>query len=308
MIKKDSISYPKHMDTPASKSINDVLHAETRSDAFKKVKRIVVKVGTSSLTYPNGSIHFSQMEKLVRQLAELSHQGYEVVLVTSGAIGAGVGLLNLPQAPTLLPEKQAVAAIGQLHLMHLYQKFFSEYGKRIGQILLSKDDILNKKRSQNARNTFDSLLNYGAIPIVNENDAVVVDEIKVGDNDTLSAYVAQLIQADLLILISDIDGLYTDNPRTNPSAVKLDEVSEITDSIINLAKGSGSSLGTGGMATKLKAAKIAHDCGTHMIIANSFEPQVLTRIMSGETLGTWFKGGRDEWVVKITKRGDSNRD
>ncbi len=259
-----------------------------RIDTLKKINRIVVKVGTSSLTYPNGSMHFSQMERLVRQLSELTHQGYEVILVTSGAIGAGVGLLNLPKKPDNLPDKQAVAAIGQLHLMHLYQKFFSEYGKCVGQILLSKDDILNKKRSLNAKNTFESLLHFGAIPIVNENDAVVVDEIKVGDNDTLSAYVARLIGADLLILLSDIDGLYTGNPKTDPSAEKLDFVPEVTSEILNLAGGSGSSLGTGGMTTKLSAAKIVNDGGIHMIIANSFEPQVLVRLLEGEYLGTWF--------------------
>lgn len=280
----------------------------SRLETVKQIKRIVVKVGTSSLTYPNGTMHFSQMEKLVRQLAELTHQGYEVVLVTSGAIGAGVGLMNLSEKPKSVADKQAIAAIGQLHLMHLYQKFFSEYGKRIGQILLSKDDILNKKRSQNARNTFDSLIAYGTIPIVNENDAVVVDEIKVGDNDTLSAYVSQLIHADLLILLSDIDGLYTDNPRTNANAVKLDEVDMITSEILALAKGSGSSLGTGGMSTKLTAAQIATKAGTHMIIANSFEPQVLTRIMAGEPLGTWFKSNLGEWEVKIRKRGDDTLD
>lgn len=280
----------------------------SRLETVKQIKRIVVKVGTSSLTYPNGTMHFSQMEKLVRQLAELTHLGYEVVLVTSGAIGAGVGLMNLSERPKSVADKQAIAAIGQLHLMHLYQKFFSEYGKRIGQILLSKDDILNKKRSQNARNTFDSLIAYGTIPIVNENDAVVVDEIKVGDNDTLSAYVSQLIHADLLILLSDIDGLYTDNPRTNANAVKLDEVDMITSEILALAKGSGSSLGTGGMSTKLTAAQIATKAGTHMIIANSFEPQVLTRIMAGEPLGTWFKSNLGEWEVKIRKRGDDTID
>lgn len=280
----------------------------SRLETLSTVKRIVVKVGTSSLTYPNGAMHFSQMERLVRQLAELTHQGYEVVLVTSGAIGAGVGLLNLAEKPAKVADKQAVAAIGQLHLMHLYQKFFSEYGKRIGQILLSKDDILNKKRSQNARNTFDSLLEFGAIPIVNENDAVVVDEIKVGDNDTLSAYVSRLIHADLLILLSDIDGLYTANPRTNPDATRIEAIEAITEEVMMLAQGSGSLLGTGGMATKLSAAKIACDTGTHMIIANSFEPQVLTRIMEGEPLGTWFKARLGEWDVKITKRGEDNRD
>ncbi len=252
------------------------------------IKRVVVKVGTSSLTYSNGAMHFSQMEKLVRQLAELTHQGYEVILVTSGAIGAGVGLLHLPEKPSVLPQKQACAAIGQLHLMHLYQKFFSEYGKRIGQILLSKDDIQNRKRSQHAKNTFESLLAYGAIPIVNENDAVVVDEIKVGDNDTLSAYVARLVKADLLILLSDIDGLFTDNPKTNPLATRLEFVDKITEDILQLAKSEGTKLGTGGMTTKLSAAQLATESGTHMIIANSYEPQVLIRLLEGENLGTWF--------------------
>lgn len=259
-----------------------------RLDRCAQIKRVVVKVGTSSLTYPNGAMHFSQMEKLVRQLAELTHKGYEVILVTSGAIGAGVGLLHLPEKPSVLPEKQACAAIGQLHLMHLYQKFFSEYGKRVGQILLSKDDIQNKKRSQHAKNTFESLLAYGAIPIVNENDAVVVDEIKVGDNDTLSAYVARLVKADLLILLSDIDGLFTDNPKANPEAQLLHEVTQITDDIRHLAKAEGTKLGTGGMATKLSAATLATEVGTHMLIANSYTPQVLIRILEGEDLGTWF--------------------
>lgn len=277
-----------------------------RTELIKEVRRIVVKVGTSSLTYPNGTMHFSQMEKLVRQLSELSHMGYQVVLVTSGAIGAGVGLLNLPEKPSSLEDKQACAAIGQLHLMHLYQKFFSEYGKRIGQILLSKDDIQNKKRSQHAKNTFESLLKYGAIPIVNENDAVVVDEIKVGDNDTLSAYVARLIGADLLILLSDIDGLFTDNPKLNEQAKKIDFVEAITADIHKLAKGTGSMLGTGGMATKISAAQLANDYGCHMIIANSFEPLVLNRLLDGESLGTWFMARSGEWDVKINKRGGEN--
>lgn len=275
----------------------------SRSQLTQKLKRIVVKVGTSSLTYPNATMHFSQMEKLVRQLAELTHQGYEIILVTSGAIGAGVGLLGLDAKPEGLAEKQACAAVGQLHLMHLYEKFFSEYGKKVGQILLSKDDIQNKKRSVNARNTFESLLSYGVIPIVNENDAVVVDEIKVGDNDTLSAYVAKLVAADLLILLSDIDGLFNANPKTNPHATCLAEVEDITAGILALAGGSGSKLGTGGMATKLFAGQIATQSGIHMLIANSFTPQILTRIMSGEALGTWFIAKAAEWDLNIQKRG-----
>lgn len=275
----------------------------SRSQLTQKIKRIVVKVGTSSLTYPNATMHFSQMEKLVRQLAELTHQGYDIILVTSGAIGAGVGLLGLDARPVGLAEKQACAAVGQLHLMHLYEKFFSEYGKKVGQILLSKDDIQNKKRSVNARNTFESLLRYGVIPIVNENDAVVVDEIKVGDNDTLSAYVARLVAADLLILLSDIDGLFTDNPKTNPEALCIEEVPDIDPDILALAGGSGSKLGTGGMTTKLTAGQIVTRSGIHMLIANSFTPQVLTRIMAGEALGTWFIAKASEWDLSIQKRG-----
>lgn len=275
----------------------------SRSQLTQKIKRIVVKVGTSSLTYPNATMHFSQMEKLVRQLAELTHQGYDIILVTSGAIGAGVGLLGLDARPVGLAEKQACAAVGQLHLMHLYEKFFSEYGKKVGQILLSKDDIQNKKRSVNARNTFESLLRYGVIPIVNENDAVVVDEIKVGDNDTLSAYVARLVAADLLILLSDIDGLFTDNPKTNPEALCIEEVPDIDPDILALAGGSGSKLGTGGMTTKLTAGQIVTRSGIHMLIANSFTPQVLTRIMDGEALGTWFIAKASEWDLSIQKRG-----
>lgn len=280
----------------------------SRSQLTQNLHRIVVKVGTSSLTYPNGTMHFSQMERLVRQLAELTHQGYEIILVTSGAIGAGVGLLGLESRPDGLAEKQACAAIGQLHLMHLYEKFFSEYGKKVGQILLSKDDIQNKKRSVNARNAFDSLLAYGAIPIVNENDAVVVDEIKVGDNDTLSAHVAKLVAADLLILLSDIDGLFTANPKTNPEALCIEEVPDISPAILDLAGGSGSKLGTGGMATKLSAAQIVTRVGIHMLIANSFTPQILTRLMAGEALGTWFTAKTSEWDVNIQKRGGRQYD
>lgn len=280
----------------------------SRIHLCQSIKRIVVKVGTSSLTYPNGTMHFSQMERLVRQLAELNHQGFEIILVTSGAIGAGVGLLGLPQRPEALAEKQACAAIGQLHLMHLYQKFFSEYGKRIGQILLSKDDIQNKKRSQYARNTFESLLAYGAIPIVNENDAVVVDEIKVGDNDTLSAHVARLLGADLLILLSDIDGLFTANPKTHPEAECIEHVEVIDKRVLALAGGSSSKLGTGGMNTKLSAGQLANNAGIHMVIANSFTPEVLIRIMSGEVVGTWFSAKASEWDVSIQKRGGKSRD
>lgn len=287
-------------------NIKDV--SMSRSQLTENLKRIVVKVGTSSLTYPNGTMHFSQMERLVRQLAELTHQGYEIILVTSGAIGAGVGLLGLDTRPEGLAEKQACAAIGQLHLMHLYEKFFSEYGKKVGQVLLSKDDIQNKKRSINARNAFESLLAFGAIPIVNENDAVVVDEIKVGDNDTLSAYVARLVCADLLILLSDIDGLFTANPKTEPNAQCIETVPEINANIMALAGGSGSKLGTGGMATKLSAGQIVTRAGIHMLIANSFTPQCLTRLMAGEALGTWFIARPSDWDVNIQKRGGKHYD
>ncbi len=259
-----------------------------RKEMLKKVKRVVVKVGTSTLTHPTGHMNFNQIDLLTRQLADMQNQGYEVILVTSGAIGAGVGKLNLKVKPKTIPEKQAAAAVGQGVLMHLYEKFFSEYGKIIGQILVTNVDFQNEKHRHHARNSFETLLKMNVIPIVNENDAVVVDEIKVGDNDTLSAFVCRNIDADLLILLSDIDGLYNDDPHKNTSAELIQTVERIDDDVRALAKGAGSELATGGMATKLRAAEIALSGGAYMIIANGSTDKVLNRIMAGERLGTLF--------------------
>ncbi|WP_150467653.1 glutamate 5-kinase [Francisella sp. SYW-9] len=270
-----------------------------RKDLLKIVKRVVVKVGTSTLTHQTGLLNINRIEKLVRQLADLHNQGFEVILVTSGAVGAGMGKLGLQQKPKTLPEKQAIAAVGQVALTHLYQKLFSEYGKNIAQLLLTKDDIANRERYLNARNAFSALLAKGVIPIVNENDAVVIDEIKVGDNDTLSALVANLIGADLLILLSDIDGLYTANPRINSLAKLLNIISEISDDIRAMAGDVGSKFGTGGMATKIKAAEVAVAGGVNMIIANGEDPKILLDIVSGENIGTLFaKNNKKEITAK----------
>ncbi|MBY7734185.1 glutamate 5-kinase [Francisella philomiragia] len=270
-----------------------------RKDLLNVVKRVVVKVGTSTLTHQTGLLNINRIEKLVRQLADLHNQGYEVILVTSGAVGAGMGKLGLQQKPKTLPEKQAIAAVGQVALTHLYQKLFSEYGKNIAQLLLTKDDIANRERYLNARNAFSALLAKGVIPIVNENDAVVIDEIKVGDNDTLSALVANLIDADLLILLSDIDGLYTANPRMDSSAKLLNIIPEISDDIRAMAGDVGSKFGTGGMATKIKAAEIAVAGGVNMIIANGEDPKILLEIVSGEDIGTLFaKNNKKEITAK----------
>ncbi len=259
-----------------------------KRDQMKGVRRVVVKVGTSTLTYDTGLLNLSRIEGLVRQLADVHNQGLELILVSSGAIGAGMGKLNLSKRPKTIPEKQAAAAVGQGVLLHMYQKFFSEYGKTIGQILLTKDDFANRSRYLTARDAFFQLLRQGVVPIVNENDAIVVDEIKVGDNDTLSALVASLVEADLLVILSDIDGLYTANPSTDPGAVKLSIIEEITLDIRTMASGAGSALGTGGMATKIKAAEIATAAGVHMVIANGASPRVIQTVVAGEEEGSLF--------------------
>lgn len=261
----------------------------SRREYLKNVKKVVVKVGSSTITHDTGLLDLGRIEMLVRELVDIKNMGYDVILVTSGAIAAGVGALSLAKKPDTLPEKQAAAAVGQLVLMHMYQKIFSEYGKIVGQILLTKDDLDHEERLNNAKNTFTALLENGVIPIVNENDAVVVDEIKVGDNDTLSAYVVDIVKADLLIILSDIDGLYTDNPRSNPNAILISVVDEINDDIRSLGKGAGSSLGTGGMETKLIAGTIAANCGANMIIALGSRKSVLRDIMLGKEVGTLFR-------------------
>lgn len=260
-----------------------------RKNQLKNIKRVVVKVGTSTLTHNRGLLNLYKLEPVVRQLAEMHNRDYEIILVTSGAISAGMGKLNLQERPKTIPESQAAAAVGQGILLHMYEKLFSEYGKTVAQLLLTKDDISIEERAAHAKNAFSELLKLKAIPIINENDAVAVDEIKFGDNDTLSALVSQLINADLLIILSDIKGLYSTDPRSNPNAELINMVDKITPEIESLAGGAGTELGTGGMITKINAAKITSAAGIEMVIADGSDKQVLYKIMEGQDIGTWFK-------------------
>ena len=250
--------------------------------------RVVVKVGSSTLTHLSGNLNIRRVESLCRVLSDIKNAGNEVILVTSGAVSMGLGKLSLKERPSDIPSKQAVAAVGQCELMYTYDKEFSEYNHVVAQILLSAYDVENEERRKNFHNTIFRLLDLGVLPIINENDTVATEELAIGDNDTLSAIVAVSAGADLLILLSDIDGLYSDNPKTNPDAVLISEVNGVTPEIESLAGGSGTSLGTGGMITKLRAAKIANDAGINMIIANGADPEILYRIFDGESVGTKF--------------------
>ncbi|HWI55566.1 MAG TPA: glutamate 5-kinase [Desulfobacteria bacterium] len=256
--------------------------------SFAHLRRIVVKVGSSTLSYSTGKLDLNQMEHLVRELANLKNAGKEVILVTSGAQGAGIGRLGLSSKPRTIPEKQAVAAVGQGLLMHMYEKLFAEYGIVVAQVLLTREDTMDRKRFLNARNALDALLQMEAVPIINENDTIAVEEIKFGDNDTLSAMVASITDAEILILLSDIDGLYTGNPNTDENAAFIPLVTDITDDVEKLAGGSGSDLGTGGMVTKIQAAKIAMSSGCPMVIAHGRDDKVISRIIAGEQVGTLF--------------------
>ncbi|MCI5503366.1 MAG: glutamate 5-kinase [Anaerobutyricum sp.] len=252
--------------------------------------RIVVKVGTSTLTHETGRINIRRIENLCKVLSDIKNAGHELILVSSGAIGLGVGKLNLKQKPDDMPTKQAAAAIGQCELMYLYDKKFLEYNHIVAQILITGMDFDNETSSMNFQNTLNRLLELGVMPVINENDSIVTDEISVGDNDTLGAIVAKTAQADLLILLSDIDGLYTANPREDKNAELIDVVFSITPEIEQLAGNKGTSLGTGGMITKIKAAEIAMDAGIDMIITNGMHPDNLYRILDGEKVGTKFRG------------------
>ena len=252
--------------------------------------RIVVKVGTSTLTHETGRINIRRIENLCKVLSDIKNAGHELILVSSGAIGLGVGKLNLKQKPDDMPTKQAAAAIGQCELMYLYDKKFLEYNHIVAQILITGMDFDNETSSMNFQNTLNRLLELGVMPVINENDSIVTDEISVGDNDTLGAIVAKTAQADLLILLSDIDGLYTANPREDKNAELIDVVFSITPEIEQLAGNKGTSLGTGGMITKIKAAEIALDAGIDMIITNGMHPDNLYRILDGEKVGTKFRG------------------
>ncbi len=253
-------------------------------------KRIVVKIGSSSLTHPEtGELNLLKIEKLVRILCDLKGEGKDVVLVSSGAIAAGRQALGGQKRLVSISEKQAYAAVGQARLMMVYQKLFSEYNHVAAQVLLTKDTMTNEVSRYNAQNTFDELMNLGSVPIVNENDTVSTHEIQFGDNDRLSAIVAALIGADLLILLSDIDGLYSDDPRKNPNAKFIGLVEEITPDLLAMGKAtSGSDVGTGGMSAKLAAARIATDSGSDMIIANGENVEVIQELMEGKEKGTLF--------------------
>ena len=268
-------------------------------DAFreklKDKQRIVIKIGSSSLTHPStGSLDLIKLEILVREISDLRNQGKEVVLVSSGAIMVGSRTMGYEKKPSKLSEKQACAAIGQAKLMMIYQKLFAEYGQTAAQILITKNTMVNDISRKNASNTFEELLKMGAIPIVNENDTVSTYEMQFGDNDTLSAIVAALIHADLLILLSDIDGLFTDDPHQSKNAKFISLVESLDESFIQMGKGSSSSVGTGGMATKLSAAKIATSAGADMLIANGEDFHIIHRIMNGLNFGTLFLENKDE--------------
>jgi len=260
--------------------------------------KIVVKVGTSTLTHEGGKLNFRSFDALARVLSDIQNMGCEVILVSSGAIAVGAGKLQMKERPSVLSLKQAAAAVGQCELMHLYDKFFSEYGKTVAQILLTGEDVDSPEKKQNLINTFNSLLELGIIPIVNENDSVSFAEIEAdneehkvfGDNDTLSAVVAVLCGADKLVLLSDIDGLYDGNPNEDPNARLIREVRVIDSEIRALAGGAGSNRGTGGMITKLQAAKLANENGIDMYIANGSTPEILYEIVSGKPAGTLFVG------------------
>lgn len=265
-------------------------------EILKNKQTIVVKVGTSSLIHnETGRLNLIKLEKLIRELCDLRNQGKDVVLVSSGAIGVGRVAMGLKERPNTISMKQACAAVGQAKLMMTYQKLFAEYNQNTAQILMTKNTMINNLSRMNAKNTFDELLRMGVIPVVNENDTVSTYEMQFGDNDTLSAIVASLIKADLLILLSDIDGLFTDDPNTNVNAKFIDCVEKIDEKLLNMAKGSsGSDMGTGGMATKLQAARIATESGTDMMIANGEDMGVIHRIMDGENVGTLFKQNKNE--------------
>lgn len=258
-------------------------------EKLKDKKRIVVKIGSSSITHPQtGALNLTKLEILVRELCDLKNTGKDVILVSSGAIAVGRQAIGFHHRPKNVAEKQACAAIGQAQLMMIYQKLFSEYGHRAAQVLMTKDTVVNDLSRKNAENTFEELLLLGAIPIVNENDTVSTYEIEFGDNDTLSAVVTSLVHGDLLVLLSDIDGLYTDDPRKNSDAVFIETVEHLDAHLMEMGKGSGSDVGTGGMATKLSAAKIATASGADMLIANGEDFHVIHRLLGGANIGTLF--------------------
>jgi len=283
-----------------------VERAGMRKELLSQVKRVVIKIGSGVLVGRDG-VDPAIIEALVVDLCQLIEQGYELLLVSSGAIATGKGDLGIVGRPQTIPLKQAAAAIGQSRLMRYYKDAFRGCDRRVAQILLTRDDLANRRRFLNARNTLMVLLEYGITPIINENDTVVVDEIRFGDNDNLSALVTNLAEADLLVILSDVDGLYDSNPRTNPQAQRIELVEQITPEIEAMAGGVGSEVGTGGMATKIEAAKRASLYGVSTVIVNGRQSQVLSRLFAGEELGTWFLpmaehlNARKHWIA-FTKK------
>ena len=250
--------------------------------------RIVIKIGTSTLAHATGHLNIRGVEELCKVISDIKNAGHEIIVVSSGAIGMGVGKLGLQSRPVDIPTKQAAAAVGQCELMYTYDKLFSQYNHTVAQLLITGDDVANDERHTNFSNTINRLLSLGAIPIINENDTVATHEIVIGDNDTLAAIVAESVQADKLILLSDIDGLYTADPHRNPSAQLISVVHGVDNHLLSLAGSSASHLGTGGMVTKLEAAKICLSCGCDMVIANGNEPKNLYDILEGKMVGTTF--------------------
>ncbi|WP_297631673.1 glutamate 5-kinase [uncultured Clostridium sp.] len=268
----------------------------TYRQEIQKAKRIVIKVGTSTLTHGTGNIHLRRIEKLAMVISDLMNEGKEVILVSSGAIGVGVSKLKLKERPQTIREKQAVAAVGQCELMHIYSKFFAEFSHVVGQVLLTRDVVEDDHIRENVCNTFETLLDMKILPVVNENDTVSIDEIenivRFGDNDNLSAIVSTLVNADLLIILSDIDGFYDKDPRSNEDAKLLDVIEKITEEIEEAAGGAGTEFGTGGMITKVMAAKTANKAGVNMVLANGEDPNVVIDILEGKNIGTVFLKGK----------------
>lgn len=250
--------------------------------------KITVKVGTSTLTHKTGRLNIRRVEELCKVLSDVKNAGHDIVLVSSGAIGMGVGKLNMSEKPSDMPTKQAAAAVGQCELMYVYDKLFQEHNHTVAQLLITGEDLADQTRHDNFTNTLNRLLELGAIPIINENDTIATSEIAVGDNDTLGALVAASVDSDLFIVLTDIDGLYTSDPRRDPEARLISEVHEITKEVLEGAGGEGSSLGTGGMATKLSAAKIAMGAGVDMIVVNGSAPEIIYDAVEGKAVGTRF--------------------
>ena len=255
--------------------------------------RIVVKIGTSTLAHATGQLNIRHVQTLVRVLSDLKNAGHQLILVSSGAIGMGVGKLLLPGRPSDMATKQAAAAVGQCELMYTYDKLFGEYNHTVAQLLVTGEDIQDEKRHKNFETTLNRLLELGALPIINENDTIATQEIEIGDNDTLGAVVAVSVGADLLVLLTDINGLYTADPHTHPDAQLIPRVDVLTPEILALAGGAGTKLGTGGMATKLRAAQLAGDAGVEMVIANGANPEVLYDIVDGKPVGTRFAARKE---------------